>query len=243
MIQELRNQRRLISLSFGASLIFLLFTLIHKKSLTILFMLCAHSKPVNLGSNWNSCISHCERYECCFENRACDMTEQHCSDNAFCKGFFDNGDTSEASAVESFDPLEPSSSSSVEGTWSEAKLEEMCAPSMLGDNWNLCISYCEPYECCFTGSNSCDKSKTQCGDFSICAQFFSPLVPVVSNTGLETGTSASGEPEDTNQNDGPSYIQYTAVELAQACNSQQLSKDDSDCKKLCKGSACKYFFA
>jgi hypothetical protein len=46
-------------------------------------------------------------------------------------------------------------------------------------------------------------------------------------------------PEDDNQDDGPSYLQYTAVELAKACNSKQLSKDSSDCKLLCKGSACK----
>lgn len=122
-------------------------------------------------------------------------------------------------------------------TINEARLEELCSPSELGKNWNVCISYCEPYECCFNG-RSCDKSKNQCGDYSICAQFFAQSVNQIDDDASSLGTPTLSTIVSTSPEDGTSYIQYTAVELAQACNSKQLSKDPSDCKLLCKGSAC-----
>jgi hypothetical protein len=201
----------------------------------------------------DSCLAICEPYNCkyfCYRLPApyladkvstvktgCFTDQQQCSEHIAtdcglytpCKILLDN------SAAGNFIPGEmtdvnPKIESDPDDEISEAKLEEFCAPSQLGNNWNACISYCEPYECCFSDSTPCIKSKTQCGDHSICAQFFSN--PVSTASTITTST----EPPN---NDGPSYIQYTAVELAQACNSKQLEKDPSDCKLLCKGSACK----
>lgn len=169
----------------------------------------------------------------------CFADKQQCSEHIAadcnlytpCKILLDNAGSGISSITTGVDfQLE----SAPEDEISDAKLEELCAPSQLGNNWNACISYCEPYECCFDDSKPCIKSKIQCGDHSICAQFFAN--PVGQNESTASTTAISTEPPN---NDGPSYIQYTAVELAQACNSMQLEKDPSDCKLLCKGSACK----
>eukprot|EP00804_Cyclotella_cryptica_P022736 CCRYP_004976-RF/>CCRYP_004976-RF protein AED:0.07 eAED:0.07 QI:3538/0.88/0.8/1/0.55/0.5/10/3647/1039 len=192
----------------------------------------------NLGNNWNSCISHCEPYECCFaQSDSCSVSQQMCAENDFCKGFFGSGSDS-GSIVGAFDPLE-SLPLPLDVTLSEKSFEEACSPSTLGENWNVCISHCEPYECCFTGTPSCNKDKSQCGNHSMCAQFFAKSVPMVSNSfpNESTPSSVTNAPEEQ-EDDGPIYMQYTAIELAKACNSKQLSKDDSDCKMLCKGSAC-----
>lgn len=147
-------------------------------------------------------------------------------DNALMGTMSGSSDSFNESGAPVLDPLGSVTSQPI----SEAKLEEFCAPSELGKNWNACISSCEQWECCFNG-RPCDKSKSQCGDHSICAQFFAK--PVSFSEEYTSSTSTTEPPED-----GPTYIQYTAVELAQACNSKQLSKDPSDCKRLCKGSAC-----
>ena len=138
------------------------------------------------------------------------------------------------------DPLDSSTSETI----SETKLDELCSPAELGKNWNACISYCQLYECCFDDATTCDISKEQCGDHSICAQFFAKQVGLSSSSDdfLPSASTTSTETSDKKyQDDGPSYIQYTAVELAKACNSKQLAQDPSDCKLLCKGSACKLY--
>lgn len=200
----------------------------------------------NLGRNWNSCISHCEPYECCFaQSGSCSVSKELCAENEFCEDFFGKGDNS-GSTVVTFDPLE-SSSLSLDDSLGEKSFQEACSPTNLGENWNACISHCEPYECCFTETQSCNKNKSQCGNHSMCAQFFAKSVPVVSNSmsnesTMSSVTVAPNEYNESNdEDDGPTYMQYTAVQLAKACNSKQLSKDDSDCKMLCKGSACELF--
>jgi len=195
----------------------------------------------NLGINWNSCISHCEPYECCFAHSdSCSVSKQLCAENDFCNQFFGNGDNS-GSIVVTYDPLE-SSSLPLDDTLDEKSFQDACSLSNLGENWNACISHCEPYECCFTETQSCDKNKSQCGNHSMCAQFFAKSVSVVSNS-ISNESTPSSVKESNEVDDGPTYMQYTAVELAKACNSKQISKDDSDCKMLCKGSACELFFS
>lgn len=139
------------------------------------------------------------------------------------------------------DPLESPTSETI----IETKLDEFCSPAELGKNWNACISYCQTYECCFGDAMACELSKEQCGDHSLCAQFFAKQVTLssslVDDFASSTSTASTGVSNEKYQDDGPPYIQYTAVELAKACNSKQLAKNSSDCKLLCKGSSCKLF--
>jgi hypothetical protein len=194
------------------------------------------------------CLEVCEPYNCCFTEENCSAhISADCELYASCKILLDPT-ANENSSAETNDNAEPSNTlespdvdslqSSTSDTISESKLEGFCSPEELDKNWNACISYCESFACCFADS-SCDKSKIECGDHSICAQFFAKPVGQSFSTQASTSMASTEPPEDDNQDDGPSYLQYTAVELAKACNSKQLSKDSSDCKLLCKGSACK----
>ena len=97
----------------------------------------------------------------------------------------------------------------------EDQFGTLCSPSEIGKNLKVCINNCREYQCCFDAKEQCDKSTLQCDNHSICAEL-------------------------GGQNQNQSYIQYSAVDLAKACNSKQLTEDPEDCRSMCKGSACKF---
>lgn len=104
-------------------------------------------------------------------------------------------------------------------TPTEDHFGDLCSPSEIGKNLKVCINVCQKYQCCFDAKAQCDKSTLQCDYHSICAEL------IVRSVG---------------QNENEPYLQYSAVDLAKACNSKQLAEDPEGCRSMCKGSTCKF---
>ena len=225
-------------------------------------------QPSNLGKNWNPCKSHCEPYECCFApnpNDSCYNNDKaKCDEYAICKEFF----------VDTPGVTTSSGSSSISGPSSVANsgfsadtqddMESLCNLN-LDQNLDACKSWCLPYECCFTFSNSCMSSQPQeCDDHAICNDVFDALkrnpnsatggvTPVSNNAqdntfssnAVSNPVSINNSPQVPAQNSAQTAVQDLAeselISLAKACNDDQLEINDSECLRICQGSACKFF--
>ncbi len=201
-----------------------------------------------LDTNLDDCLTLCLPHECCFlaEDSCYISNRDKCDKYSTCKEVFEESKKRTGQVSEPVPaPLVPSSSSfsSPTGYYNESyedkesnshsDFDSLCQPSNLGQNWNACRSYCEPYGCCFSASDSCyNEQQAICDKYNICKEFF------VDTPGSTYGVSESIQSETKNDTNSLERDPDLISLMNEKCLPENLNKNWNACRSHCEPYEC-----
>jgi len=201
-----------------------------------------------LDRNLDDCLTLCLPHECCFlaEDSCYFSNRDKCDKYATCRAVFEESKkrTGQVSEPVPTPPVPSSSSfSSATGYYSESyenkegntnsDFDSLCQPSNLGLNWNACRSHCEPYECCFSASDSCyDSQQAKCDEYNICKEFF------VDTPGVKNDVAEPTQAEAKNAANSPEKDAGLISLMNEKCLPENLQQNWNACRSHCEPYEC-----